>query len=70
MVERHEHTGTDSPKLYAGKALVGAPQDQLTASTGTTAGGTYTSNEQDIINNLIVRVDELELKLQTLGLLK
>lgn len=70
MVERHEHTGTDSPKLYAGDALERAPQEKLTTGTIATAGATYTATEQSMINNLKTRVAELETKLQTLGLLK
>lgn len=70
MVERHIHTGVDSPKIYAGDSLEAAPQEALTTGTVSTAGATYTATEQAMINNLKTRVAELELKLQTLGLLK
>lgn len=66
----HTHNDTNSPKLYAGDALVGAPQEALTTGTSSTAGGAYTATEQAMINNLKTRVAELETKLQTLGLLK
>ena len=33
----HGHNDTDSPKLYAGDALVGAPQEALTTGTLSTA---------------------------------
>lgn len=69
-IPKHLHTGTDSPKLYAGDALEGAPQEALTTGTVATAGATYTATEQAMINNLKTRVAELETKLQTLGLLK
>lgn len=69
MVEFHKHTGVDSPKIFAGD-LENAPQEALTTGTSSTAGATYTTTEQDMINNLKTRVAELELKLQTLGLLK
>lgn len=66
----HTHNDTDSPKLFAGDSLVSAPQQALTTGTVSTAGATYTATEQAMINNLKTRVAELELKLQTLGLLK
>lgn len=67
-VDRHEHNGTDSPQLFAGD-LQRAPQTALTADTGDTAGATYTTTEQGMIANLQTRVNELEDKLQDLGLL-
>lgn len=70
MVERHQHTGVDSPKIFAGEALERAPQEALTAGTGSTAGATYTATEQAMLNNFKTRISELETKLQTLGLLK
>jgi hypothetical protein len=69
-IKPHLHNDTDSPKLFGGDALVGAPQEALTTGTSSTAGATYTATEQGMINNLKTRVAELELKLQTLGLLK
>lgn len=66
----HKHNGIDTPKLFAGDSLVSAPQQALTTGTSSTAGATYTATEQAMINNLKTRVAELELKLQTLGLLK
>lgn len=69
-IKPHFHNDTDSPKLFGGDALSGAPQEALTTGTVSTAGATYTATEQAMINNLKTRVAELELKLQTLGLLK
>jgi hypothetical protein len=66
----HKHNDNDSPKLFAGDSLVSAPQEALTTGTSSTAGATYTSVEQDMINNLKTRVAEMETKFQTLGLLK
>lgn len=69
-IQPHSHDGTSLDKLYAGDSLRGAPQEALTTGTTSTAGATYTATEQAMINNLKTRVAELELKLQTLGILK
>lgn len=73
MVERHEHTGTDSPKI-SGRNLLKAPQEALTTATGgslSTGGvGDLKTADATILTNLITRVGELETKLQNLGLLK
>lgn len=69
MVETHEHTGTDSPKLKAYEALEGCPQETITEVSGT-ASGTYTSTEQDMINDLKDTVNDLIEKLQNVGILK
>ena len=66
----HTHNDVDSPKLYAGESLTGAPQSALTGGTSSTAGATYTATEQGMINNLKTRVAELETRLQNLGLIK
>ncbi len=68
--KQHLHNGTDSQKLYLGDAVINAPQSALTAGTSSTAGATYTTTEQSIINNLKTRVAELETKFKDLGLLK
>lgn len=70
MVDKHFHNGSDSNKIYAGDALESAPQEALTAGTGSTAGVTYTATEQAMLNNFKTRIAELETKLKTLGLLK
>jgi hypothetical protein len=44
-------------------------QTALTASNTSTVDGTYGSEEAGVINNLRTRVDEIEDKLQALGLL-
>lgn len=66
----HVHNGTDASKLYAGDALQNAPQEPLTDPDTNTAGATYTAIERAIINNLQTRLNELESKLQTLGIIK
>lgn len=66
----HGHTGTDAQKLRFNEAIENAPQEALTTGTVATAGATYTTNEQDMINNLKTRVAEIETKLQALGVLK
>lgn len=69
MVERHTHNGVDSEKLEAKDSLNNAPQQTVAQITGT-AGGTYTSTEQVIINNLKSSLNDLIQKLETIGLLK
>lgn len=69
-LKQHLHNGTDSQKLYLGDAVVNAPQTALTSGTTSTAGATYTTTEQAMINNLKTRLSELETKLQDLGLLQ
>lgn len=69
-VTPHNHDGNTLDKLYAGDSLRDAPQEALTIGTSDTAGATYTTTEQDMINNLKTRVAEMEEKLQHLGLLK
>lgn len=66
----HSHNDTDSPKLYLGDSAVSAPQEALTTGTILTAGASYGTNEQSMLNNFKARIAELETKLQTLGLLK
>lgn len=70
----HRHNGTDSPKLYAGEALKNAPQEALTAASVTvlTSGGANDLKTADslVIANLRTRLNELEDRLQFLGLLK
>jgi hypothetical protein len=69
MVERHTHNGIDSPELEAKDALSNSPQDAVTQITAT-AGGTYTATEQAMINNIKTSLNDLIVKLQTIGLLK
>jgi hypothetical protein len=72
MVDRHEHNGTDAPRIPA-KNLLGAPTSALTAADGGTlsSGGTEDMTDADaaILNNLLTRFAEMEARLQSLGLL-
>lgn len=69
MVERHTHNDTDSPKIYAGEALINAPQEAVTVVSGT-ADSTYGANEVTLINDLKTAVNDLIDKLQAVGILK
>lgn len=69
MVERHEHTGVDSPQIDLKRAVYNSPQEAITPATGT-AGGTYSATEQGIINAHTATINEIITKLQNLGLLK
>lgn len=67
---RHEHTGTDSAKIFGGN-LINAPQSALTVvnsgilSTG--GGATLQTSDQLIIDNMRTRINNLETKLIELG---
>jgi len=65
----HSHNGTDSQKLVFKDAIENAPQEAVTEITGT-ADGTYSTNEQNMLNDLKDTVNDLIDKLQTLGILK
>lgn len=74
MEKIHKHTGTDgSPKLEARDSLENAPQSALTtkSSASLSSGGTavLSNTDSSIITNMRTRIDELETKLQKLGLL-
>jgi len=69
MDKNHTHNGTDSPKLLIQEALENCPQESIDAITGT-ADGTYSSNEQTMINDLKDTVNDLLQKLQTIGIIK
>lgn len=72
---RHTHNGIDSdrlPKASITKPL-GAPQSALTAknSTALSIGGAavLSTSDSDVIANMRTRINELETKLQALGLI-
>lgn len=67
-VTSHTHNGSDSATIQ-GHNLSMAPQSAITTATGGTAGATYTSTEQGLLNNAITRIADLEKKLQILGLI-
>lgn len=72
---RHTHNGVDSEKLPKSSITksLGAPQTALTtkdSTTLTTGGGAILSaSDSNVIANMRTRIDELETKLQALGLL-
>ena len=67
MTEYHLHNGTDSPKINIKEAVEFAPQTAVTG-TSKTAGGTYTSNEQVMLNEIKATQADIITKLKALGL--
>lgn len=65
----HSHNGTDAQKLIFSDSIESAPQEAVSVITGT-ADGTYSANEQTMLNDLKAGVNDLITKLQTLGILK
>jgi hypothetical protein len=72
---RHNHDGINSEKLSkkAVASALSAPQSALTAkdSTSLTSGGVNNLKTSDsaVIDNMRTRINELETKLQALGLI-
>lgn len=64
----HYHNGTDSPKLPA-ESIERLPLEAVEEVTGT-ADGTYSANEQTIINDTTASLNDLIQKLQSAGILK
>lgn len=64
---RHTHNGIDSPLLENASITnaLNAPQSALTAANN----GSLSSTDATIIANIRTRVNELETKLQAMGLL-
>jgi hypothetical protein len=70
MVEnRHRHNGIDSERVDI-RDLFKHKKDSLTTADTNTADGTYGATEQNIINNLQTRLNELEAILQKFGIIK
>lgn len=65
----HTHNGADSQKLDLKFSSERVPQSTVTQVTGI-ADGTYSTNEQTMLNNLKSTVNDLITKLQTIGLLE
>lgn len=71
---RHTHNGVDSP-LLENSSITGAlnaPQAALTASGSTVSGGgaaVLSNADANAINNMRTRINELENRLQNMGLL-
>jgi hypothetical protein len=68
-IPNHLHNGTDAPKLVFSQAIENAPQEEVTAITGT-ADSTYSSNEQTMLNDLKTTINDLLTKLQNVGIIK
>lgn len=68
----HTHNGTDSPKI-SGNDVTFTPQTAITPTVGgtlTSGGAAVLSNADNIILvNMQTRIDDLESKLQTLGVI-
>lgn len=67
-IKPHIHNGTDSPKLPA-ESIEYLPLEAVEEVTGT-ADGTYSANEQTIINDTTASLNDLIQKLQSAGILK
>ena len=71
--QNHEHNGVDSKRLTA-RSLQGVPQDAMTSKNNTalSTGGAAVLNtsDQTVIDNMRTRINELETKLQAIGILR
>lgn len=71
--QNHEHNGIDSKRIN-GRNIFNAPQTAMTTASATalSTGGaaTLSTSDQTIIDNMRTRINELETKLQALGLLR
>lgn len=71
-ISSHSHLGGDSQQIDA-SAIIGAPQNALTpASNGSlSTGGAFnlTAADSAILTNMQTRINQLESRLQALGLL-
>lgn len=64
----HVHNGVDAPEI-PGENLVNAPQTTIALVSGT-ADGTYSSNEQTLINAQTTAINDIITKLKALGLIR
>lgn len=69
MIENHTHNGTDAAKVMYMDLIFPIPT-VLTPTSGHTAGATYTTTEQALINELQARLNELEAVIQAQKLAK
>lgn len=67
-LQPHYHNGTDSPKLPM-ESIERFPLEAVTEITET-ADGTYSANEQAMLNALKASLNDLIDKLQSAGVLK
>ncbi len=63
--KQHEHTGLDSKAID----VTLEEQDALTEVVGDTVDTTYGNEEVNVINNLVTRVNEIESRLKSIGVL-
>lgn len=64
----HVHNGVDAPEI-PGENLVNAPQTAIALVSGT-ADGTYSSNEQTLINTHTTQINEIITALKNLNLIR
>lgn len=64
-LQRHNHDGFNSEKI-SGRNLINSPTTALTSANATTP----TTADAAIISNMRIRINELETRLQLLGLLR
>lgn len=73
-IPNHTHNGRDAQKLHLGNSVKEAPAEALTTADDTvlSTGGAavLSTSDSDVIDNLRTRLNELETKMQTFGLLK
>ena len=69
MEKNHTHNGTDAPRLQFSEAIENAPQEAVDAISGT-ADGTYSANEQTMLNDIKASLNDLIDKLQAIGIIK
>lgn len=69
QTQYHTHNGVDTPQINTSD-LFGVPISSITAKNTDSPGATYSSTEQAIISNLQSRVNDLESRLQSLGLIQ
>ena len=73
ILSNHIHNGSDTRRI-SGNSIDNTPQDALTTVfvTPLTFGGSYNLNNVDyaVLTNAITRLNELETRLRTLGLIK
>lgn len=71
--QNHEHNGVDSKRLSA-RSIENVPQDALTtkSTTALSTGGAavLSTSDQTVIDNMRTRINELETKLQAIGILR
>lgn len=67
-IQNHEHNGIDSKQL-TGRVFINAPFDAIADISGS-AGATYTSTEQTIINNQTIAINSILSTLRSLQIIR